>query len=152
MKTPKAVYVVLVIGLMTVFISGCGSNNDDSVSSGAQDVVIASVSPSNGSTGVSPSSTISVKFTGAVDTMSVMNNFHFTGGSPMQMWRDSVDHYGGFGMMNMSLRNHMMNWIDSIHVAGQFHWNDALDSCEFVPGNPIESDTDYLCFIFEGGM
>jgi hypothetical protein len=152
MNNFKPVLILSVLGLLAIAIVGCGDDHHNNTTSSAQDVVVASIYPADGATGVLPSSTVSVKFTGAVDTMSVMNNFHFAGGSPMQMWQDSVDHYGGFGMMNMTHRNRMMNWIDSIHMAGQFHWNDAHDSCEFVPGNPTESDTDYLCLIFEGGM
>lgn len=148
--------VLLVIGLLLLFgvialVAGCSSDSNPASESQTGTIAIESVTPADGSTGVSLSSPITIRFSGPVDTSSVMTNFHFAGGRPMHAWSDSLGHYGGFGMMGMHDSDQMMEWIDSIHIAGEFHWNDMLDSCEFIPDS-LEPGTDYLCLLYEGGM
>jgi hypothetical protein len=115
-------------------------------------VSIAAILPADGSTGVATSTSIALRFTGPVDTSSVMNNLHLAGGQAMHKWRDSVSHHGGFGMMNMGMRDSMIMWMDSIHTSGEYHWNAARDSCEFVPDSALTPGTEYLCLLYEGGM
>ena len=142
--------VLLIAGLILV---GCSDEDHDGMLDSDDEVVsIASITPSDGTSGVSPSSVIGIAFTGPVDTTSVMSNFHLAGGQPMHQWRDSLQHHGGFGMMHMGMEEHMMAWMDSIHVPGEFHWNERLDSCEFVPDSMLMAGTDYLCLLYEGGM
>jgi len=141
---------ILVVGVALV---GCSDDDQDVLSSNDNEsVVIAAIFPADGATGVSSSTSIAVKFTGPVDTTSVMQNLHLAGGMAMHEWRDSLSHHGGFGMMNMNMEDYMMTWMDSIHTPGEFHWNGALDSCEFVPDSSLMSGTEYLCLLYEGGM
>ncbi len=145
---------IILIGslLLLLLLAGCGTDNQTTTPTNGTDVVILSVTPADGTTGVSPSTLIAIKFSGPVDTLSIMRNFHFTGGDQMHEWRDSLEHYGGFGMMGMGNMDHMMEWMDSIHYSGDFFWNDAMDSCEFRPDSAMSPSTDYLCLLNEGGM
>lgn len=144
---------VLILVVAAIAFVGC-SNDDNStmLTNGSATVILASISPADGATGVSPATSVALKFTGAVDTMSVMQNLYLAGGQAMHEWRDSVSHHGGFGMMNMNMEQQMMNWMDSIHTPGEFHWNGTLDSCEFVPDSTLMPTTEYLCLLNEGGM
>jgi hypothetical protein len=145
--------LLILIGALVV--AGCSNNNDVTSSGedsgGETSLAVAAVYPLDGSTGVPTSASVSIKFTDAVDTNSVMRNMYFSGGQPMLIWRDSLTHYGGFGMMHTGMRSHMMAWMDSIQYGGEFHWNGALDSCEFVPDS-IAPGTQYLCLLYEDGM
>ena len=152
MKEFTITAVTIVTLIVGVVLFGC-SNDHEMTSQNAPAVLsVASISPSDGSTGVSTSTSIGIMFTGPVDTLSVMNNLHLAGGQPMHEWYDSLMHYGGFGMMNMSMQDHMMHWMDSIHVDGEFHWNDRMDSCGFVPDAQLMQGTEYLCLLNESGM
>ncbi len=136
-----------------VLLAAFGCSDDDSVSSAeANTSAIARVYPVDGSTGLPTSATVRVAFTGPVDTMSVMTSFHLAGGATMHEWRDSLDHSGGWGMMGMSQRSHMVDWMNSIHTAGTFHWNGSRDSCEFTPNGPLDANSNYLCLLDESGM
>lgn len=149
-----ALIVLAVVAALSVLmlIDGC-SNDDDSTSPiGDTDLQVVRVTPSDGSTDVSTDEPITIKFSGPVDTSSIMQNFHFAGGMAMHEWRDSLDNYGGFGMMGMGHMDHMMSWMDSIEFAGEFHWNNVMDSCEFIPDSAMHPNTDYLCLLYEGGM
>lgn len=150
--------VVMAVGLtgillVGVFLAGCSNNVEEQISGSANEVTtIASVYPADGATGVPRSTSIAIRFSGPVDTLSVMNNLHLSGGQPMHEWYDSLGHYGGFGMMNMAMANHMMNWMDSIQTPGHYSWNDTRDSCQFVPDSELLSNADYLCLLYEDGM
>lgn len=153
MKTTAFLFgvAVLVIGLF--LFTGCDNDNDDVMSNSDSGIVsVAAVYPADGVTNVSTSAAVAIKFTGPVDTMSVMENLHLAGGQAMHEWRDSVSHHGGFGMMHMNMEDHMMDWMDSIHTPGDFHWNSTRDSCEFVADSALMANTEYLCLLFEGGM
>ncbi len=143
--------LVLIVGILALV--GCGDDDHDIISNLGTDVTsIASVYPADGATGIPTSASVAIKFTGPVDTMSVMQNLHLAGGQSMREWRDSLSHHGGFGIMNMNMEEHMMAWMDSIHAPGEFHWNGTLDSCEFVPDSSLMPGTEYLCLLYEGGM
>jgi hypothetical protein len=134
-------------------LAGCSDDDHDMLSNNDTGIVsIAAAYPADGSTNVSTATVFALKYTGPVDTMSVMQNFRLAGGQSMHEWIDSLEHHGGFGMMNMNMEQQMMNWMDSIQITGEFHWNGILDSCEFMPDSTLMSSTDYLCLLFEGGM
>ncbi len=153
MKRLTTLIGITVLGVAILAFAGCSDDDHDMMSnSGTSVVSVAAVYPVDGSTNVSTSAAVAIKFTGPVDTMSVMQNLHLAGGQPMHEWRDSVSHHGGFGMMNMNMEQQMMNWMDSIHAPGEFHWNGTLDSCEFVPDSSLMPGTEYLCLLYEGGM
>jgi len=139
-------------GILVLLVAfGCG--DDDPVSSSETTTsAIAKVHPVDGTTGLSTGATVSVTFTGPVDTLSVMSNFHLAGGATMHEWRDSLDHFGGWGMMGVSQRDHMMDWMDTIRIAGTFHWESDRDSCEFTPGGQLDPNTSFLCVLNETGM
>lgn len=70
----------------------------------------------------------------------------------MHMWVDSLDHYGGMGRMNMAMRQHMTEWMDSIEWRGQWHWNGTQDSCEFTPDSSLMPGAEYMIMINEDGV
>ncbi len=113
---------------------------------------ILNMYPQEGDTTVSVSSSMSITFNMPMDTFSVMDNFHFSGGTEMHEWMDSLNFYGGMGQMNMGMNTHMMNWMDSIQISGTFHWNNNFDSCEFIPDSTMMSNTDYMIFMDENNM
>ncbi|MCB2229886.1 Ig-like domain-containing protein [bacterium] len=130
-----------------------GCSDDDSVSSENNTTAsITRVFPADGAVGLSTLTTVGIVFSGPVDSMSFMDNFHLTGGSGMHEWRDSLEHSGGWGMMGMNQQMHMMDWMDSIHTMGSFQWNGSKDSCEFTPAGPLDPNSDYLCVLNETGM
>lgn len=144
-------FSVLLFGVL--LLAGCGNDNHDSIAGNPTgSISIASVYPADGSASVATTTPVAVTFTGPVDTLTVMQNLHLAGGQAMHEWRDSLSHYGGFGMMSMNMGDHMMNWMDSIQTPGDFHWNETMDSCEFVPNTALTGNTEYLCLIYEGGM
>lgn len=153
MKAPFAWAGVIVIIFVGLALVGC-SNDDDNkiVNTGSDTVAIESIYPADGSTNVSTTASIAIKFSGPVDTASVINNLFLSGGQSMQIWRDSLDHYGGFTMMNMGMESHMMSWMDSIQTPGDMHWNSTLDSCEFMPDSSLMNNTEYLCLLNESAM
>ncbi len=97
----KAVVSLLAVGIASVLLVIAGCSDNDTPLSPADDVAttILRVNPSDGATGVSPTAHVSIVFSDSVDTLSIRNHFHLTGGGPMHLWRDSLDHHGGFGMM-----------------------------------------------------
>ncbi len=141
----------LIFGILAavILISGCSNKNDIWDDNGGNPVSIAAVSPADGSTGVAPSTSISIQFTSPVDTLSAMHDIHLAGGEQMRQWHDSLDHYGGYGMMSDDMWNYMMNWMDSIMVPGTYHWNDRRDSMVFTPNTELLTNTDYLCAFFK---
>lgn len=150
----RTILLLLVLGIITG-IAFIGCSDDDSGTLDPKNklnVVIASISPMDGATGISTSTSIVIKFTGPVDTLSVMENMYLAGGQSMHEWRDSLTHYGGFGMMNMNMENHMMSWMDSIETSGMFSWNSTHDSCQFIPDSILMGSTEYLCLLVEGAM
>jgi len=46
----------------------------------------------------------------------------------------------------------MMAWMETIDVPGHFHWNGALDSCEFVPAAPLQRGMEYAVVICDSVM
>jgi hypothetical protein len=144
-----ATALFLVAGLI---FAGCSDNNSSASNNSGGTVAVVSVYPADGSTDVPATASVAIKFTGPVDTLSVMHNMFLAGGQPMHQWIDSLDDCGGFGMMSMGMADHMMHWMDSIRTPGEFHWNAALDSCRFVPDAGLADGTDYLCLYYEGGM
>ncbi len=145
--------LILSFSIVTLFVVGC-SDDDNNVVDSSNNITsfIVSVSPLAGSTSVSTSSTMSIKFSQTMDTSSFMDNFHFSGGTEMHEWMDSSNFYGGMGQMNMAMNNHMMNWMDSIQMPGTFNWNNNFDSCEFIPDSTMMANRDYMMLMFEGGM
>ena len=134
------------------FLISCGEDSTVAPAADTTTDAVATVYPPDGAVGVPTSGTISLVFDSAMDTMSVMSNFHFAGGPQMGMWMDSLDMYGGFGMMNMMQTGHMMTWLDSIDMDGSFVWNNSLDSCEFIPDSTLMPNTEYYCVVYDGGM
>jgi hypothetical protein len=143
-------FLLLIAGV--IFIGCSSSDNPTTNNNGSQDITLARVYPNDGSTGVVPSTEISMRFSGPMDTISVDHNFHLAGGPAMMEWRDSLENYGGFGMMGMGMQNHMMDWMENIHTPGEFHWNDSQDSCDFIPDSDLMHDADYICLFYEDGM
>lgn len=151
-----ATLAIIVMGLILMLItSGCSSSGDKKIynpNTGASRSLVIRVSPVNGATDVSTNTTIAIKFSEAMDTLSVMSRFYFTGGSSMQMWMDSMDHSGGGGHESHHTDpNRMSTLMDSLQLRGHFDWNGALDSCNFVPDNLIQSGTSYM-IQFDAGI
>lgn len=148
----KSGVLFLLLPLLILFITGCGNDDDSTLNSNYSTSFIQSISPANGSTGVSNTTSISMTFSGPMDTMSVMDNFHLAGGDDMHDWMDSVSHNGGMGNMGMSQIDRMMDMLDSMHVSGSFHWNAEMDSCEYILSDSMMSNTEYMIYMDENEM
>lgn len=150
----KLTIMILLLMLLIILFSyiGCSNNHSGMTTSNSASSLITKIYPSNGATDVSISSSINVVFNGQMDTMSVMNNFHITYGDKMHEWIDSVTQFGGMGNMNMGQMNQMMDWMDSIHVSGEFHWNNKMDSCEFIIPDEMIPGTDYMILMNDNNM
>ncbi len=144
---------ILMISVFALLATGCSDDENNEIFSG-NDIssFIVSIYPPVGATDVSPSSSMWIKFSEPMDTISVMNNFYYSGGANMHEWMDSTNLYGGMGHMNMGMNNHMMNWIDSIQIPGTYSWNNAFDSCEFIPDSIMLTNTEYMMFMYEDGI
>lgn len=144
-----AIAATSMMALLVVF----GCSDDDRISSPEPtSSAITRVYPADGTAGLSMTTSVSVAFTGPVDTLFVMGNFHLAGGTPMHEWLDSLEHSGGWGMMGMHQQGNMMTWMDSIQIMGAFNWNGNRDSCEFIPDGPFDPNTEYYCLLDEAGM
>ena len=89
-----------------------------------------------------------------MDTLSVMQNMHLAGGESMQAWMDSLSHTGGImggGMHQGMNMDDMMSWMGDMELPGQFHWNAARDSCEFIPQTPLAGGMSYM-FMMNGSV
>jgi len=146
------IIVAMVVLFAILYVGGCSNDDNSTTPTADTELNILRVTPADGATGVSEDAPITIKFSGPVDTISIMHSFHFSGGSQMHEWRDSLEHYGGFGMMGMGHMDRMMDWMDSIEIAGEFRWNEVMDSCEFMPDSAMHPNTDYLCLLNEGEM
>lgn len=147
MKHTTLPLAAMLLAIAALWFFGCddddhGPMHGDNISQSPQ---IVSVFPEDNATDVSTTASISIKFDSPMDTSSVMDGFHYSGGLQMHDWMDTLEHYSSMGMMDM---NHMMNWMDSIEHHGQFHWSENMDSCEFVPDSPMEPDTEYMILIY----
>ncbi len=138
----------LMLAALIVFIAGCSDDaHDITGNNSVGSPKILSVSPADESTNVPIGSLISIKFDMAMDSLSVMNSFYFSGGDDMHDWMDSLNFYQNMGGMgNMMDMDHMMDWMDSIHISGEFQWNESMDSCQFTPGTMM-SNTEYLIYM-----
>ncbi len=155
MKSTQVLITMFLLLAILIIAAGCDDGNDSMMSgdnSTSSTSLIAAVYPTEGATDVSRSSSVSVKFSKPMDTLSVMDNFHLTGGEDMLLWMDSTIQYGGLGHMTMSNMNHMMNWMDSISITGTFQWNDLMDSCEFIPESDMMANQEYMILMCEGEM
>lgn len=138
--------------ILMVTLAACSDDDTTTSPDNSLGVYVTKVFPSDGATGISTNASISVAFSGPVDSQSIMGNLSFSGGPHMHEWMDSLDHYGGMDQMGMGQRTHMMDWMDSIHITGEFHWNGQMDSCQFVPDSAMAPNTEYMIFMNEGGM
>ena len=146
MKRTTGLLIVMGLATAGVWISGCDDDNGSMMgrNNNASPYVVR-ISPPDGATSVATTALIGIKFNLPMDTTSVMAGFHFSGGSPMRDWMDTLELHGSIGMMNM---NHMMNWMDSIEQHGRFHWNAARDSCEFIPDSLLAPNTEHMVFMY----
>lgn len=156
--TLKNMALSLIVITILVFGSfGCEHDHGDMMVGGSNsdalsDALIVSVYPADGTAGVPINSAIAVKFAGPMDTTSVMNNLYIAFGQNMHDWMDSATHYEGVGHMSDGHTDHMSGWMDSIAISGAFHWNEAMDSCEFFPDPPMMSNQEHMILMYEGGM
>lgn len=137
--------VVLVFG---VSFSGCSDGDSVSPVAGEPPLVI-NVSPQNGATDVPTTAPVVMTFNTPMDTMSVMGNFHCSGGDEMWAWMDSLQHHGpGHGSGgHMNDMDHMMEWMTDIEYHGEFHWSDDMTECVFRLGAGFAPDTDYMIYL-----
>lgn len=152
MTIKLAIISMLMLALLAIGL-GCTDGTNEIISTNGNDGgAILRVYPGEGATGVATSASVAVKFDRTMDSVSVMNNFFLIGGTEMFEWMDSTTYYGGMGHMSMFNMNHMIDWIDSISMPGTFNWNEALDSCEFVPLSGMFVNQEYMIFMDEGEM
>lgn len=142
-----SIFALFAVGL------GCGHDHNDMISpdNGVGGAILR-VYPVEGAINVSTSASIAVKFNRAMDSISVMSNFHLSGRTEMFEWMDSMTLHGGIGHMSMLDRDHLMDWMGSIAMPGTFSWNEAMDSCEFVPSTGMFANQEYMIYMDEGEM
>jgi hypothetical protein len=143
----------LIIGGLAVIILLVASCSDDSPGESSNlSPDLLRITPAEGASSVPTETSIHMAFNMPMDTQSVRMYTYFSGGELMHEWMDSLDHYGGMGHMNMNRMDHMIVWIDSIEWGGRFHWNENLDSCEFMPDSTLHYRTDYMIMFNENGI
>lgn len=148
MKIMRILGVCLSAALATILVVGCGSNDKMMNSNSNTQPSIVRVSPANGATAVSKSASIGIKFNMAMDTATVMNSFHLSGGASMQMWMDSMNAMGGMSGTTMMNRDQMMQMMDSLQMKGHFQWNTARDSCRFIPDSMMAGNTQHMTLMY----
>ncbi len=140
----------LVTASLTI-VAGC-SNDDNGTNTTAAGVPqVLAVYPADGATNVPTSTGVSLVFDQPMDTNSVRMAFHFSGGTAMEQWMDSLSHHMGMGGMmggHYQDMDHMMTWMDSIEFPGHFEWNGTLDSCRYYPDSTLMPGTDYMTFMY----
>jgi len=122
---------IISITMLAIFaISyGCRDHHGGMMSTnGIAENVVLRVYPVDGSTDVPPSTTVAVKFSRKMDSVSVMKNLHIVVGGEMYIW------------------------MDTIEIAGTYRWNDAMDSCEFMPTAGMDINQEHMIFMDERGM
>jgi hypothetical protein len=148
MTRPGFFSMALVLLAFGVWLSGC--SDDDSVSRVAEvQPLVVSVSPQDGATDVPTANAIVMTFNTPIDTMSVMEHFHCSGGDEMWEWMDSLQHHGsgpGPGG-HMGDMDHMMEWMRDIEHPGEFDWNDEMTECVFRPDTGFSPHTDYMIYL-----
>ena len=158
MKDTTVVISILLAALAVLLAAGCNNSNDMMTNSNpSTQPAIVRVAPANSAVGVPVSSSVGIKFNTPMDTLSVMAGFHFSGGSSMQMWMDSVNHMGGMAHMGTAQKSHMMQVMHSLELHGHFQWNAGFDSCLFTPDSTMMFNTSYMTFMYgqiksTGGM
>lgn len=139
----------LLIATLMLSVTGCSDDANPSDSNLPTTApVVLRISPSEGANSVALRPVMGIKFDMPMDTSSFMHNFHFTANPNLPEWMDSLQHHRGMmggGMMNM---DHMMDWLDSIEISGDFDWNDMLDSCTFVADSTLMPNTDCMMYLY----
>jgi hypothetical protein len=136
-------FALLTVG---VWLSGC--SEDDSVSGIAEaQAIVVLVSPQDGATEVATTGPVVMTFNTPMDTMSVMDHFHCSGGDEMWEWMDSLQHHGSGPGGHMDDMDHMMELMRDIEHPGEFDWNDETTECVFRPDAGFSPDTDYMIYL-----
>lgn len=152
-KRTSLILAISTVALLLVAVAGCSNNDSRVVNMDNSEITPQAVSvfPKDGAQGVNPSAHVSIRFSGPMDTSSVDSHFYLSGGASMHEWMDSLENshhggmHGGDGWMDM---DHMYEWMDSIQWRGEFHWNDDMDSCYFIPDSLLAGHTDYMFMLF----
>jgi hypothetical protein len=138
--------LALVFLAFGVGFSGCSDNDSVSPVAEVQPLVV-NVSPQDGTTEVPTTNPIIMTFNIPMDTMSVMEHFHCSGGDEMWEWMDSLQHHGSGHGGHMGDMDHMMEWMRDIEYHGDFGWNDEMTECVFRPNNGFSPHTDYMIYL-----
>ncbi len=149
MRSALIIAFLLLIAASLIIV-GCSDNSR--VNGNSDDVWLTSIYPADGAENVSTGTSLYMKFVMPMDTSSVRSNIFLSGGPMMHEWVDSLDHYGGMGHMNVGMRGHMLDWMDSIEIPGQWHWNGNLDSSEFTPDSTLTHGSQYMIMVNEDGV
>ncbi len=153
MRSVSSIILIIVAGILIIAMVGCSNDDDNNIAgNNTSQGAILRVYPADGSVDVTPSTSIAVRFTEPMDTLSVMNNFYLSYGDEMHTWMDTAAHHGGMGNMSMNDMERMMDMMDSINVGGTSQWNDTRDSCEFSPAGGFMPNEEYMIMMYEGGM
>lgn len=139
--------LLLILGVLLVSLATSCSDNDNPVGNTTEELHLINIYPEPGATQVSPGVTVSMKFGEPMDTASLHGGFYLSGGQEMHRWMDSLGHHQGMGGRGPQGMQHMYAWMDSIAYHGQFHWNEALDSCWFDPDSSLMPNTEHLILI-----
>jgi hypothetical protein len=146
MKITCLVFAATAI-LLVFTLTGCSDDERPTSQSDSQVQIIA-VTPADGQQNVSRDIAISLVFDMPMDTMSVMSGFHLSGGEQMHEWMDSLEHHHSMGNMGVTGMGHMIDWLEEFECDGLFHWDEGMDSCEFIPDSMLLSESEYMIFLF----
>ncbi len=148
-------YKSLGMGLVVVTsfaLSGCSNSTSPSMMSNSSSVLVESVSPADGATGVPLQTKIAISFTQPMDTSAVRENFHLIGGESMRSWMSSVRPEFGFDHMSDKQFSAMMGQLDSRDISGDFVWSPGLQDCEFITDSAFAPQEEYMLIMDENGM
>ncbi|MEW5796040.1 MAG: Ig-like domain-containing protein [Candidatus Zixiibacteriota bacterium] len=148
MTSLKPLALLPIMGAVWLISGGCNDSNDMTGSRESTAPAILRVHPPDGAVDVPSDASLAIRFNMPMDTASVHAGLHFTGGADMQSWMDSLDHMGGMRQISPGQQEQMMQWLDSLHIAGRFLWNESFDSCTYRPDSAMPVGTDHMIFLF----
>lgn len=136
----------IILFTISFWLSGC--SDSDSISRNVEmQPLVVSVFPQDGATDVPAAGSIVITFNTPMDTISVMEHFHCSGGDEMWEWMDSLQHHGSGSGGHVSDMDHMMEWMSDIEHHGEFDWNDNMTECEFHLDAGFSPHTGYMIYL-----
>ncbi len=132
-----------VIALLGAIWLGC--SKDTKITSYLdQPGLVLSISPTDGSTSVPTSASVTIAFSSSMDREAFQQDFIFLSGQMMQEFMDSLA-YMHSGPDSM----HMRQMYHQYCIQGEFHWNNQSDTCVFQPGSALSPMTEHMLYLMQ---